>query len=203
MIPTQVAGSPWAVPAVHDTVAAIARQGAYQRSELRGLWDSLLRMLERALDLLRDAAGDSPLTRRAMIVLLVVLGAIEVARIVVLLQAARRPGGGVSGRVPLAPDPLVEARRLASAGRHTEAAHALFVALLERLAARGEVRLHPSKTSGDYARELARRDSPDRERFQAFRLRYDRIVYGAGRCEAAEFEELMGRAEPLLRSRSG
>jgi hypothetical protein len=95
-------------------------------------------------------------------------------------------------------DPWSDAQQFAAAGRYTDAAHALFSALLDRFAAQGDVRLHASKTAGDYARELRRRRSPGVEGFQAFRSRYDRIVYGAGECTSDDYESLLRHARTLV-----
>ena len=91
-----------------------------------------------------------------------------------------------------------EAQRLAAAGNYTEASHALLAALLWTFAQRGEVRLHSSKTAGDYARELTRRDSPARSAFQQFRHRYDAVIFGVGVCSADEYSALLRDAEPML-----
>jgi riboflavin biosynthesis pyrimidine reductase len=60
------------------------------------------------------------------------------------------------------------------------------------------VRLHASKTAGDYARELARRGSPARSAFQQFRRRYDAVIFGAGTCDADEYAALLRDAAPIL-----
>ncbi len=95
-------------------------------------------------------------------------------------------------------DPWRDAQDLAAAGEFTEAAHALYRALLLRLSARGVVRLHPSKTAGDYARELRRRNVADQAPFQAFRVRYDRLIYGAGSCGADDYAALLHEARPIM-----
>jgi hypothetical protein len=62
--------------------------------------------------------------------------------------------------------------------------------VLDDLARRGTVRFHPSKTSGDYARELARRGSPAAPAFQAFARHFERIAYGTAITGVEEFEQL-------------
>ena len=131
--------------------------------------------------------------------LLIALAVLIVARIVIVVIAAR--GHDQAGTRPAsarARDARAEAERLAAAGRFTEAAHALLRAILATLADRGEVRLHDSKTTGDYARELDRNASPLRAVFRAFRRRYDRVIYGAGECSADDFAALRREAEPAL-----
>lgn len=196
----QGADGAWSSAAVHDTVAAVARQAAYQRSLestlWRRLWSEFTRLLGEVFDLFRGNASGRTVT----IVLLVVLVLLVLARFVVSARAAREEMGPRASRSrrPGAADPWGDAQRLAAAGRHTEAAHALLAALLSALAAHGDVRLHASKTAGDYARELRRRASPAHAGFQAFRHRYDGAIYGAGACSAEQYAALLRDAEPLL-----
>jgi hypothetical protein len=93
---------------------------------------------------------------------------------------------------------MAEAERLAAAGDYVAAAHALCGALLDSYAARGEIRLHRSKTTGDYARELRRRQAPQASAFQTFRRRYDRMVYGSITIDGAEYQELASLARTQL-----
>jgi hypothetical protein len=108
---------------------------------------------------------------------------------------ARIRFGGRGGRHV---DAWAAAQRLAAEGRYTEAAHALYRAVLERLSASDGVRLHPSKTSGDYVRELRRRGSGSATLFRAFARRFDTVIFGTGVCEADDFQALMRDAEPMI-----
>ena len=96
-------------------------------------------------------------------------------------------------------DPLIEAERLASAGNYTEAAHLLYRAVTERLAAAEQIKLHPSKTSGDYARELRVRDAPMHGEFRQFGRRYDRALFGVREFDAATYATLREQANRLIR----
>jgi hypothetical protein len=195
----QQAGGPWPAYQVRDTVAAIAQQTDYQRQIGRSLWDRFLGWVVGWIDRFFDLFRDSPATRWVTIALLVLLVALIVVRVVIVLRAQDRASEpvGVPGRTRSA-DPWVEAERLAAAGRYTDATHALLAAVLAALAARGEVRLHESKTTGDYARELERSGSPARSAFRTFRRRYDVLIYGAGSCTADDFAALRRDAEPTL-----
>jgi hypothetical protein len=190
----------WPAPAVHDTVAAIAREAEYQRSLQTKLWRQLWNWFDRLLSGFFDQFRGSATGRIVTIALVVLLVALIVARFVVAVRAAREEAeaGDLRVRRAGASDPWNDAERFASAGRFTEAAHALFAALLSAFASRGEVRLHASKTAGDYARELRRRDSPAQSGFQAFRRRYDRVIYGQGECNAVDYAALLHDAQPLL-----
>jgi hypothetical protein len=87
-------------------------------------------------------------------------------------------------------DPWTESERLAAAGDFMGAAHALYQAVLRQLSASERIRIHASKTSGDYVRELRRRGSPLAAPFQRFGRRFDRVVFGKGVCTAEDFASL-------------
>src|SRR5689334_12801715 len=152
---TLVGGS-WPTSAVHDTVAAIMRQGAYHRAQTRSFADRILRWIGEQLAWLFSGIGAIPggkyiaLAAAILLVLVVIarlvfgarFGAEELAR-----ARAARPA-----RVSL--DPWREAELAAAEGRFTDAAHALNAAVIERVTRRERLRFHASKTHGDYAREL-------------------------------------------------
>lgn len=92
------------------------------------------------------------------------------------------------------------AQELAARGEYTEAAHALYRALLEALARRERVRLHPSKTVGDYVRDLRQRSSSLFGRFRDFARSYETVVYGIGVCDRERYERLLALAAPIVRA---
>jgi len=196
----QAPASPWTDAAIRDTLAAIARQPAYQRELTQSIWDRVMRwLLDRIIELFQlvDSTGSGRVI--TIVVLVLVIGLILV-RVAIGISAERTlrsdPGGS---RVPAgAAAMLSDAERLAAGGDYTAAAHALFAALLAASAAQGEIRLHPSKTTGDYARELRRRNAPSLRPFQAFRSRYDRVIYGDLRCGADDYAMLLREARALL-----
>jgi hypothetical protein len=196
----QGGSGPWASGTVHDTVAAIVSQAAYQRSLTQTLMSRLYRWIGRLINAFFDLFRGSGTGRTVTYILLGILIALVIARFIVAARAARedRIRAGVRGPRARVSDPWGDAERLAAAAQYTEAAHALFAALLAGFAARGEVRLHASKTSGDYARELRRRGSPAERGFQLFRVRYDRIIYGLGECGTEDYSALLRDARQLL-----
>jgi hypothetical protein len=107
-------------------------------------------------------------------------------------------GGAAAG---LAADRWAEAQRLAAAGQYTEAAHALYAALLESIARGEELHLHPSKTVGDYARELRRRSSALLPRYRDFARSYEVVVYGLGICDQDRYERLYSLASGMVEPR--
>lgn len=190
----------WGDAAIRDTIAAIARTSEYQRELTTSIASRVLRWFGDLLESLFTSVRGAPYGREITTAVVALLVAIVVARIVIGVRAERAL---VAARVPRKATvadltALADAERLAQAGDFTAAAHALFAALLRACAARGEVRLHPSKTTGDYARELRRRNTPSLRPFQSFRSRYDRVIYGDMQCSAGDYAALSTDARQLL-----
>jgi hypothetical protein len=82
-----------------------------------------------------------------------------------------------------------EARRAAAEGRLRDAALALYHALVLRLDARGALRFDPSKTPGDYRREV--RAHPEVARpFTAFLRGFEPVAFGGRALDADGYERL-------------
>ena len=113
-------------------------------------------------------------------------------------QRAERAGGRLRGGARPGRDPWVLAQELAARENYTDAAHALYRALLEALARRERVRLHPSKTAGDYVRDLRQRSSSLFTRFRDFARSYETVVYGLGVCDRERYERLRALATPVV-----
>ena len=60
------------------------------------------------------------------------------------------------------------------------------------------VRLHASKTVGDYARELRERSSSTLGRFRDFGRSYESVIYGGLPCDQSRFETLRALAAPVV-----
>lgn len=192
--------SPWTDAAIRDTVASIVSQAAYQRSLGETVWARIVAWLSRVLRWLFETFAGLGSGRTIVTILFAALVVVLIIRLVVGIRADRelaRAGSTASTR-RRAPDLLAEAERLAAAGDYVSAAHSLCAALLDSYAARGEIRLHRSKTTGDYARELRRRQAPHASAFQSFRKRYDRMVYGSIAIDQAEYQELAMLAREQL-----
>lgn len=187
------------VRAVHETVADIAGQAAYRRSATDTLAARLWQLLVDTFDQILQTLTGTPTSRR---ITLAVLGVVVALLLLRLLLNERHARALARRRSPVARQQLGNAwdaaQRLAADGNFTEAAHALCAAVLQDFARRGEVRLHPSKTTGDYARELRRRSSPTHGPFQRFRRRYDALVYGEDALTAVDYAALLHDASPLL-----
>lgn len=189
----------WTAGAVHDTVATLVRDRAYRRSVLGSL---LLRALMAILDgigRLIKAFQQIPGGRTTVIVLIFLVVAVIAGRVFLTAQVdgdaftRRRRRDAQAVRA----DAWSEAERLAAMGDYTGAAHALYQAVLKRLAGTERIRLHASKTSGEYSRELRRRGSPAAAPFQQFGRRFDRVIFGIGECSPEEFAAMLREASAV------
>lgn len=195
----------WSAQAIHDTVAAIARQRAYSTSLRESLLGRFFRFLFQELSDLLSYLHGSPNARWIVVTSVGAIVLVIVARIVagrdVDDRGARRRAGRTGGDRTSA-DYWTEARALAGGGNYDAACHALYTAVLDVLARRGAVRIHPSKTSGDYSRELTRRGIPVAPAFRAFARQFERIVFGsvADGVSADDFERLITAAEGVMPS---
>lgn len=190
----------WTDQAIRDTIAAIAQAPEFRRDIGDSLIAKALRWLWRQLTAFFDFVSDTPYGRVITIILVVLAVGLIVARLVIGVRAdhlARKPLGirnaGAGGLTH-----LVDAERLAAAGNYTAAAHALFASLLVAGAARGEFRVHPSKTTGDYVADLRRHRADWFRPFQSFRSRYDRVIYGDMQCSAEDYHALASDARQML-----
>jgi len=191
--------SEWPPSAVHDTVDAIARGIEYRRSIRQSLLDRAFLWLAQGIERLVDFIRHLPSSRAIGLTILGIIVVLIVVRLVIAALArdetgtrTRRRKGAVAGE-----DPFVEANRLAAEGRFEDAAHALYHGVLLSLARTDRVRLDPSKTSGDYARELRARGSASYQPFRAFSRRFDVAVFGHGGCDAALIDDLRRLAAPF------
>lgn len=199
----QVSERPWTPSAVHDTVQAVLRDPVFHRSMRRSVADRILVWLVDWFTRLSKVLRGLPSTRTLALML---VGALVLFVLVRFLIAAsvRGDGGGrrTSNRgVSAASDPWQAVDELLALGRHEDAAHALYRAVILSLANTERMRLDPSKTSGDYARELRRRSSSAVFPFVAFARRFEVLVYGHVPPDAAAVAQLRELAIPF-RARS-
>lgn len=179
----------WEAGAVHDTVAALLRDSAYRRSIWSSIVGRLLSELGRLIAWIVDALRSIPGGKATVLTVVAVVALLIIGR---LLFASAWSEDTIFRRAPrhrgaTRVDPWTEAESFAAAGDYMAAAHALYQAVIRRLAATERIRLHASKTSGDYVRDLRRRGSPAVSSFQAFGRRFDRVVFGAGICTADDY----------------
>lgn len=201
----QPAPAPTSASAIRDTVAAIFRQPAYDRSLRESTWDRFVGWLvEWIRNLLSAVRGSrSAYWTTVAIFTVIILAVIGRAAYLGYLQRDQRAehrGEGARAAGRGGRDPWLVAQELAAAGNHTDAAHALYRALLEALARRERVRLHPSKTVGDYVRDLRQRSSTLFTRFRDFARSYETVVYGMGHCDRERYERLHALAAPIVQN---
>ena len=190
----------WSEQTTRDSVAAIARGAGYHRQLTESLWSRVWRwVLDRVSEFFSYMSG-LRYGREITIALFVVVVLLLVVRLLMGLRDERMSRSGASRGRSRSSNLVVlsDAQRLAAAGDFTAAAHALFQALIAASASRGEVRVHPSKTTGDYARELRRRNVTWLRNFQSFRSRYDRVMYGDMTCSADDYRALENDARFAL-----
>ncbi len=188
--------------AVRDTIARIVLERGYRENLsntlLSRLWDWLSRIVS---DLFTQATQ----SRGTYLISLTLIGgviAVTVARALLVARARRLAAN--QREVPVTADEqLAIARSLAAQGALVEAAHVLYAACVSRLVEEKRVRRHPSKTVGDYWRELRATGDAVAPAYQAFAREYDVVAYGDGLCDATRFAQLETLALPLLQVRTG
>ena len=191
-------GQPWSAGAIQDSVAAIVRQPAYQRSVRATLLDRLLDWLAALIRRFFSELSEIPNMKWIVLGLAILVVLAIAARLWLGSEAEERRRRARPGAVQGSGDPWAEADRIAATGDYTTAAHLLYRGVTERLAAAAQLRLHPSKTSGDYARELRTRGSPAYAEFGRFGRRYDRVLFGTGMCDAETYAGLREHARGVV-----
>jgi len=189
----------WPPSAVHDTIAAIARGFEYRRSLRQSFLDRAFLWLAQGLERLISFIRHLPSSRAIGLTILGLVVAAIVARLIIAALARDEAGRRTTRhrRPGESDDPFVAAERFASEGRFEDAAHALYHGVLLALARTDRIRLDPSKTSGDYARELRTRGSTSYRPFRDFSRRFDVAVFGHGGCDAALIDDLRRLATPF------
>ena len=190
---------------IADTAAAVFSAGEYAR-ERPSLIGRVYRWVKDLFSPLGEATESSPalywslVVAGGLLVLLVIGRAVYLARLRHAGRARDRGSrqAGTAGRRPS--DPWQAAETLAASGDFTAAAHALYLALLEGIARRERLRLHPAMTVGDYARALRARSSALFSRFREFATSYETVVYGTGACDRERYERLRSLALPIVRA---
>jgi hypothetical protein len=149
-----------------------------------------------------DIPFDREIVRRVLIVVVGLMAIVSLVRYGHRWYLEHRYGavftsGSRSGGE--AREPWALAQSLAAAGDYTAAAHALYLALLDGLARREQLRLHPSKTVGDYLRELRARSSTLLPTVRDFARAYELIAYGFRECDAERYARLHALASAVVR----
>ena len=195
----QASPTVWPARAVHDTVQAILGNQVYQRKLTDTILERVLLWIGAGIAKLLHEARAIPGGRNIAIGVASLVVILVVARLLVAAQA--RDGEtitfGSRRTARRADDPWRVAERLAAEGDIEGAVHSLYRGVLASLHQVERIRLDPSKTSGDYARDLRARSSASLHPFRAFARRFDGAVYGRTRFDAALYDDLRRLAEPL------
>jgi len=200
----QAALRAWPPAAIHDTVASVVSGPAFRKSLQMSLAQRLFRWISEGVNALVDYLRGSGPARWFALGLTVLLVLLVLARFLLAARARANVDdmGAGARRGRAGEDPWRTAERLAAAGQFEEAAHALYRGVVDSVTRTDRLRLDPSKTSGDYARELRARGSPRLSTFRTFARRFDVAVYGHGACDAATIAELSRLSEPFRGERS-
>ena len=188
---------------MHDTVQVVLRDHAFQRSLRQSLWDRLLVTLTDVFVRLAKVMRGLPSGRTVALVFIALVVVFVLVRFLVAASArdAERDGRQSKKGVSTGMDPWRTADELVALARYEDAAHALYRGVIVSLARMERLRMDPSKTSGDYARELRRRSSSSLPPFVAFARRFDVLVYGHVPPDAAAVQQLRDLTTPF-RARS-
>ena len=136
--------------AARDTIASVFSQRAYDRTIGESLWDRFWNWVFELLTRVFQVVGTSKLTRPIIIAILAILAILLVARIAIVVRTAALEQGSRHVRGPFGRrmDPWAEAQQLAAGQQYTEAAHALYAALLEGVARREDLRIASVENRG-------------------------------------------------------
>jgi hypothetical protein len=191
---------------IRSAVDSVFGSAAYNRASLwQRFWEWVGRMFNDFLSWIAPAffaLRRSPPLFWTVLVLITLLTAAVIARWIYLWRArtALRISGtpwDAHGEFSRS-DAWSAAQQLAARGDYTAAAHALYAALLDAGARQNQLKLHPSKTAGDYVREVRRRASPIFPSLRDFARAYDIVIYGLGECDRERYERLLSIARPVV-----
>lgn len=188
----------WPATAVHDSVRAVVQDPAFRRSLRRSFADSIMMWLVEWFDRLGRQLQNLPSMRTVALGLVVLLVLFTIVRVVLAARAADQQSLRPLRRGALSlDDPWRTADTLLEGSQYEEAAHALYRGVLLTIGRVERIRLDPSRTSGDYARELRRRGASSVTPFRAFTRRFDAAVYGHEGCTAETLRDLVQLSAPF------
>ncbi len=177
-----------------DSVRAVMRQifarPEYQWRIRRNVLDVIRAYWNALMDVLDRMSAAHPVAFIAFMLVLTLIVALLFTHIAFVLRRAlrRAPAADGDGSAPLpaardATWHMGQARRLAAAGRFTEALGHRFLALVLELERRRAVAVRASKTPAEYARE-ARLDPGGRESLGALVATLYAMLFGGQPCDA-------------------
>lgn len=193
--------------AIVDTVASVFR-GTSASLVHPSLWVVIVRWIAAWIARALHALSGHPAANVVVRVTLVIALLAIVLRILAPGFTLPARGDTHSGHATPRDDWWGLAARLASEGAFTDAAHALYLALVTAAAARGLVSIHDSKTTGDYLREVRRAHSGTSRRatvsaselagWRDFIRAYETAIYGLRTVSDTEYGTLRTLAATAL-----
>ena len=192
-------------PAVIDAdsaqriIGAVFRQAEYQRSLRRTLIQQIFDWIRELIRAITAAIDATPNLQWVIPVAALLVVSLILARVVHLRRMGERRLSHESDHhhAAAARDPWLAAHAAARAGNYLEAAHTLYLAVLQAMERRDRIALDSAKTVGDYLRDLRRSDSGVLPLFREFAKVYQPVVWGSRDCDLARFEQLSGIASRL------
>ncbi len=192
--------------AVRDTLRHVFRDPAFaERSWGELLFLRLVDLMRGLIALVRGSGVSGPAVFWTAVAVLAAVVTAVLVRYTIRREALPRRRGGAAVAMG---DAWMEAEVAAREGRYDVAAHRLYAAVVAALAQAGLVRVHASKTAGDYLRELRRGRPAERvgaagsrdaaQAFAPFARGYQAVVYGPRAVDRARYEALRASALPLL-----
>jgi hypothetical protein len=194
-----------AADSVARVVGQVFQSDEYTRIVQKSLWDRFWEwiwdLVGRFISSLLKALSSVPGAELAVSILMYGIAAIVVLTILyytITYLRTRHRGERVDDNQVIR-NLRTAADQAAARGDYLEATDLLYGALLHAFVVRGWVRFHPSKTAGDYARELRQRRGETQVSFRNFVRAYEVIIYRHGTCDQAQYDALRALAEPVFR----
>ncbi|MCR4340261.1 MAG: DUF4129 domain-containing protein [Gemmatimonadaceae bacterium] len=185
--------------AVREAIAAVFADDVYRRSLRESLWSRLQHWLGEIIARIFGSVNESPPLKWALIGAAVLMVAAFAARLVYVASMSADATPRARRRtIDPSLDPLLLARAAAADRRFMEAAHLLYLAILDELRRTERLKLDPSKTLGEYRRDLAARSSGAYHAFRKFTGMYENIVWGLRSCDEPAYEQLAELAASLV-----
>jgi hypothetical protein len=191
--------APVAASAVRDTIARIVLEPGYQRSVQSTLLSRLSDWFWRSVETIFSGLRDNRDITFVVYAVAAAFAILALIRAVVVARGRRRAAAELPSTASAAAL-YAEAENLAVQQAWLEAAHRLYAAVTTRLEELGRVRRHPSKTLGDYWRELRNAGDAFTPAYGSFARLYEVVLYGDGLCDAARYAALRDAAHPITQT---
>jgi hypothetical protein len=181
-----------------SVIGAVFRQAEYQRSLRRTLLQQIFDWVRSLIEAISKAIHVNPNLKWALPVAALVVVGLIVARVLhVKRMSERRTSHTPDYRQSASSDPWLAAHSAARAGNYLEAAHTLYLAVLQAIERRDRIAVDSAKTVGDYLRDLRHKNSVALPLFRDFARIYQPVVWGSRDCDHDRFEQLAGIASRL------